>query len=296
MRTHRPWRLGGWLMALGLASGPGCLSFLHPVAAPCPDSVEACQAMPRCCRGHVYVFIMNGIDPTDCGNLAGFCDCLHKLGFLKTYCGEMYHFWWFEKEIRRLHKEDPDGRFVLVGYSVGGEVLRRLACKVNDAEVAVDLMVYMDCTTVSAAPDKQPTNVERTINIWSDGNLGKGKYLEGAENIHLPDAWPLGAPSSVATQQLLAHELAEVAARVPVPAAEELPPPVVPETAPTPRPVMPPIAAARDEWDFLKPLGQADQWPELPDKRDEATAPPEKGMPAKTVSRPKSKSSEREQE
>src|SRR4051794_40666540 len=80
----------------------GCMSCFNPVAPPQADWLSTCHALPHLERNRVYVFLMNGLDPVNCCNLTGVRDCLQTLGFIKTYYGQPFHYWWFASEIRRL--------------------------------------------------------------------------------------------------------------------------------------------------------------------------------------------------
>src|SRR5262245_54242861 len=92
MRALGQWRrLGGLLLSLAVVSSQGCLCYFHPVE-PLQNPAEAsCLEIPRCCRDHVYVFCVNGLDPLDYSNQSGLRDYIHELGFNRLYNGEMYH-------------------------------------------------------------------------------------------------------------------------------------------------------------------------------------------------------------
>lgn len=255
MRSRRSWRqwLGRWLLAGGLAGTPGCLSCLNPVEPPQPEVLESCHGLHKCGRGKVYIFLVNSVDPLNCCNLTGVRDYLRALGFYKTYYGQLYHTPWFKSEICRIHKEDPDARFVLVGFSLGGEMARSLAECLKDDDVHLDLLMYVNCKTLGDGSGCKPDNVARVVNVSADHlALWKAEDIDGAENIHLPDACHFGAPTHPLTLETLTRELIQVAASVPVLVPPAPAPP--PETAPTPRPVKPQVSETRDEWDFLKPV------------------------------------------
>ena len=73
MRWHRfGHRLRGILLAaVALAGMSGCMSFLHPIEPLTPQQCTAFQACPSCSQGHVYIFMVHGLDPLDYANLAG---------------------------------------------------------------------------------------------------------------------------------------------------------------------------------------------------------------------------------
>jgi len=250
--------LAGWLLAAGLVTGSGCMCYLHPIEPAQRDLIEPCRGVPKCARDHVYIFFVHGMDPLDCANLTGVRDHVQELGFHKTFYGQLYHGPLFEKEIRRIHQEDPDARFVLVGFSFGANVVRSLAQTAKADGVTIDLLVYLGGNTLKNEPHDQPENACRIVNILASGCIWNGDTMDRADNIHEPDVWHFGTPTHKATLEKLTQELAEVVAQVPVVERVEPPAPEG-EPAPTPRRVVPPPAGPRDEWDFLKPVSRIKQ-------------------------------------
>jgi hypothetical protein len=265
MRQHGRWRrvLAGMLLAAGLVSGSGCLCYLHPIPAPDRDVIEPCRGSPKCARDHVYIFFVHGMDPLDMANLTGLRDHVQDLGFHKTYYGQLYHGPLFDREIRRIHEEDPEARFVLVGFSFGANVVRTLAQSVRGDGIPIDLLVYLGGNTLKNVPYDQPDNVIHLVNILASGFIWNGDNMEAAENISEPDVWHFGSPTHQGTRETLARELAEVVSHVPVEEPADVPA-TSPEAAPTPRPVTPAPAGPRDEWDFLKPVSRLRQPPPVP--------------------------------
>lgn len=262
MRRQGRWRrlLGQGLLALGLAGGAGCINCLHPVRPPRPEVIEPCQVLPKACRSQVYVFFVNGLDPLNKDNLTGVRDYVQALGFIKTYYGQIYHVFWFDDEIRRLHQEVPDARFVLVGYGRGANMVRSMAHTLQADDVPIDVLMYLGGESMKPGPCHPPENVHRVINIMACG-AGQGCHDlgdsgAGVETICVTDVGQAGLPTHPETLDILTRELMAVAATVPVvmPKEEPLPPQL--EEAPTPRPVQPQSSKQRDEWDFLKPVSQ----------------------------------------
>ena len=268
MPKRKTWRIlwSCWLLAVGLGAAPGCLSCCHPVAPPGPEVAEPCQALPHPCRRQVHIFMLNGIDPLCCSNFKGLRQYLHTLGFTKTYYGDCYDAPWIAHKIRKIHREEPDVRFVLIGFDLGANAACWTAQTVAEAGVPIDLLVYLDGCCLSSGPGNRPGNVAQVLNVVA----GCGKCLVGAEQIDV-SAWHNGTPTHPEPRCALARALAEVAAQVPLlPQPEPCPllgplpgPPGTPEAAPpaeemapTPRPVPPQETTERDEWDFLKPSEQ----------------------------------------
>jgi len=250
-------RLGQALLSVGLLWTTGCLSFLHPIGAPPRDLVKPCDQLPKPCRDHVYIFFVNGLDPVDYGNLVGLRDYVQKMGFHKTYYGQLYHVPYFESEMCKIHKSDPDARFVLVGFSLGANLVHTLARAVADDGVQIDLMVYLSGNhPVAMMPRDKPDNVCQVLNILASGCMKKFGERDYADNLRLEHTCHFGSPTHPQTLEVLCTALTHIAAQAPgvLPPDEFAPTPLL-EEAPRPRPVTPPRTAQRDDWDFLKPVG-----------------------------------------
>jgi pimeloyl-ACP methyl ester carboxylesterase len=250
-------RFGKWLRGLALAAATapavgGCMPFLHPVGPPPKEQFALSACLPVAARNHVHVFFIHGMDPFDWANLEGVRDYVQALGYIKTHYGQLYHVWQFESDLHRIHQEDPDARFVLVGFSFGANMIRNMASAANAEEIPIDLLVYLGGNTLKDCPEDKPQNAVHIVNILATGCIWNGDHLEGADNLNYGDVWHFGSPSHPKTLEVLAEELAKVAARVPVEVK-----PVRPwypmEEAPTPRPAGSAPTGSRDEWDFLLP-------------------------------------------
>jgi hypothetical protein len=223
---------------------------IHNIVPATHDEAAPSACLPDCCRNHVYVFLLDGMDPFDWANLRGVRDYVQSLGYVKTYYGQLYHASSFEKEIRRLHREDPDARFVLIGFSFGANVVCHLTQATKDDDVHIDLLVYLGGNTLKNRPEDRPENVCKLVNILATGCIWNGDTFDGAENVQYSDRWHFGSPSHPYTLDVLSRELALVAARVPI----VEPAPSVPEEGPVPRRAE--VQSAGEdgaEWDFLKP-------------------------------------------
>lgn len=228
------------------------MPFLHPVGTPPKEQLALSACIPQSARNHVHVFFIHGMDPFDWANLEGVRDYVQTLGYIKTHYGQLYHVWQFESDLCRIHHEDPDARFVLVGFSFGANMVRNVARIAGAEQIPIDLLVYLGGNTLKDCPEDKPENALHIVNILATGCIWNGDHLEGADNFNYGDVWHFGSPSHPKTLDVLAEELAKVAGRVPV---------VIKEThqwqpgeeAPKPRPVGKLPKAPRSDWDFLKP-------------------------------------------
>ena len=141
-----------------------------------------------------------------------------------------------------------------------------MAWELGEDGIRIDTLIYLGGDTLKNVPENQPDNVSRIINIRSRGCLWfgclwDGEDLDRAENVYLEDVGHSQLPTHCQTLTILREEVLALAATVPVPPEKAIPkmplfpqdPPPL-EEAPTPRPVNPLKTAARDEWDFLKPV------------------------------------------
>ncbi len=255
MRQQGCWprQLGRLAAAAALLASAGCGHLLrHEVEKP-PEGALSCHDLPACFRDHVHVFIIHGTDPLDFANLAGLKAYLRDLGFRKTYLGQLYHRNDWTRELRRVHVADPEARFVLIGFSLGANMVRDMAHAVKPDGVHIDLLVYLGGNTLEDTPHDRPDNCGKVVNILAQGCIWNGTTFTDADNVHLHDVLHFGSPMHPYTRSMLATELALVAARVRVvlPLAGLPGGPLFDE--PTPRPVPVATPSRGDAWDFLKP-------------------------------------------
>ncbi|MDW8264350.1 MAG: hypothetical protein RMJ52_03355 [Gemmataceae bacterium] len=186
---------------------------------------------------------------------------MHHLGFRQTYYGQAYHFLWFDEEVRRAHRYDPQARLILVGCGCGAAVATALCRSLARDGIEVESLVLVGGQFVCPPSSEQLTNVRRVINVigrgcaWPGcGNPGQEIAVDGAEQIVLPDVGRFALATHPVVLEILTGELLAAAAAFPDAESDEADPGLPIEQAPTPRPVAPPPASPRDEWDFLKPV------------------------------------------
>lgn len=299
MVQQQPWRafLARLVVAAGLVTAPGCLCYLHTPPPPNHPCAAPCAGIPKPARDKVHIVLVYGADPFDCANLYGVREFIHHLGFLKVYSGSPLRTGWFASEMRRVFHEEPDARFVLIGYGAGAGSAESLARDVAPDGIVIDTLVYLSGCGVAG---EQPENVLRVVSI-SGGEKSGHDLPSSADERCITDAGHFSTPTHPEALHTLAEELQAVAARVPVVLPPE-PPPLI-ETAPTPRPVSPPAETApmprplpteaqRDEWDFLKPVPRLEPLPPLPVSElsrsvpgADALAPPTAGPPGRPTTR-----------
>jgi hypothetical protein len=208
-----------------------------PVA---PDLAEAICSVAQCSRCHVYLFFVQGYDPVDCACLEELKDTVQALGFPNAWYGAACYVSHFKKELARIQEDDPQARFVLVGYKHGVSAAAEMARSVGTQGITFELMVCLG------------TQVEKPCTVSRMLTVSASSCECGADDEHHINTWSHKLPMHPETVEIVSRELLSVAASIP--SVGDMPPRYVPDNAPTPRPVMPPAdVTAQDDWDFLKP-------------------------------------------
>lgn len=203
-----------WLVAAGVAvllvgTGSGCVTCCHTTCKPAQEAGPTCE-LPLGNRQRTYAVLVNGAIP-DCGyGLTGLRDKLAGQGFPKVYHGYACHGPWLAHEMRRVHKDEPGARFVVVGYDLGGPVAGRLARDAADAGIPVDALVLLDPSGDSDAIDRR---VPMTIVMSGAG----GGVPHPGETIVLPDAGHFTLPTHAAVVSLVCDLMTDTAGRIPTP-------------------------------------------------------------------------------
>ena len=146
---------------------------------------------------------------------------------------------------------------LLVGFSVGVNLVHSMAASAKKEGIWVDSLVYLSGNNpVTPVPSSRPDNVGHVVNLLTGGMMKKFGESSYAENVHLTDAWHFDAPMHVQTREALARELAQVAIAIPMPEPVDPQMPTVFDGEPTPRPVKRSLANKQDSWDFLHPVSR----------------------------------------
>jgi hypothetical protein len=197
-----------WLAAVSvglLLGGSGCMTCCHQSAKVALEVGPTCD-IPACDRQHVYAFLVNGITPALPTGLEGLRDRLADRGFVKTYYGQLCHAPWYYYEMKRLHRENPSARFVVVGYDFGCAAASALAADAVQAGVPVDAVVLLDPV------GKQPMGgcATRTVLV----RCGCGEPAPHTESAAVPGANHFTLPAHPRTVDLVHDLLKESAVRV----------------------------------------------------------------------------------
>src|SRR5262249_30882938 len=104
-----------------LVTNFGLGTILHPIQEPQTISYPTCGQTPPfvCCKEHVYIFGVNGLNFLCSGNFNGLLSYLRNDGFTHTYFAQLYGTPWIADQIRTIRRNDSQARVVLIGFSFG---------------------------------------------------------------------------------------------------------------------------------------------------------------------------------
>jgi hypothetical protein len=153
--------------------------------------------------------------------------------------------------MRRIHTEEPDARFAVIGIGAGVEAAAGLAESVAANGVSIDLLASVDAPFWSNAPSKHPVNVQNVLSIHGLSLVGSTAQTDG-DDLELPVFAGFGVPAHSLTLERLTLQLAGIAVLIATPSVTVPRLPV--EGSPTPRPQAVRPSQQSDEWDFLKPV------------------------------------------
>jgi hypothetical protein len=160
--------------------------------------------------------MVNGLTivPHIYGSMNGVGPYVEELGFCAPKVACHYWRWSFQNDIRRIHEQDPEAHFVLVGYSIGGSVVHSMARSLEKDGIFIDLLVYIDAHTFVNDLDKRPANVGKIVSINSCAWVLRGK-CHACDECHSVDTkFHLAAVQQEKTLVTLAQELTELATAV----------------------------------------------------------------------------------
>jgi hypothetical protein len=241
-----------WAAALGgiWGSTSGCVNYQHNALA---ISLTACHdremLIPSPIRQRVYFFALNGFDVTDNVGLHSLRDQIVQAGYPKVYLAQEIDRAWYDRECRRLRRDDPAARMVFFAVGSSANTIVELANDLIADAVTVDAVVLLDPPHGYCPPCRKPN---RVIVLRSRGKPSSLPWPDAEEYQvnHHPLHKAAGSPDVVEAVVKLMTESAQRVGPIdgdPVPSL-----PLSDRPHPTPRGEPGRSEAAPDEWDFLK--------------------------------------------
>ncbi len=137
------------LFAAFTATGSGCVRCRYTALAESQMPVER-TAVSAPARSKVYLFLANGADLTEQGRITELQQKVICGGFPKVYHAQRFDRAWFRKELHRLHREDCNSRFIIIGYGTAADQVLELACCVSDEGIPLDCVGFIDPAGLNA--------------------------------------------------------------------------------------------------------------------------------------------------
>lgn len=154
----------GLALTIALLASLGCTTCRHRAAfdALSTDTDELCTYGQR---NHVVAVLVGPETVFDLGGVGTFSKSLNEAGFARIYRGGILHANWLSREVQRTYEDDPEARFVVIGYDLGCRTARNLAVDLANSGVPVDAVVLLDPLAVDsnrALPAKAEVTVVRS--------------------------------------------------------------------------------------------------------------------------------------
>lgn len=145
------------LMLLCFLLAAGCVTPCHKacdkVLAPNDGLHETTLAQ----RNRIHVFVINGNEPFGRDGLSKLSTHLNESGFAKVNVGGLVFRPYFQAKIRQAHRDDPDARFILIGYGFGAAAAEGMAAALHGEGVPIEAIValapqYLPFMSAEATP------------------------------------------------------------------------------------------------------------------------------------------------
>jgi hypothetical protein len=212
VRSKQTWIYIVGVVLAGLTFWPSAVSAQTP--SPMPPVPAALAGAPKTIHDHVYIYVVNGLDPLYWGDLTGLRDHIGRLGFANVQLCQCYEILGIQSEMRKLHHDDPAARFVLVGFSLGANAVHEIASGVQSDGVTVDLLVFLSGNhPVMPLPRHRPANVLRVVNVLASGVMKYAGERDYAENLRVDGTRHFTLPTHPVAIEALDRGLAAVVQR-----------------------------------------------------------------------------------
>jgi hypothetical protein len=210
--TAKRWLIPG--IAVVLLAGSGCEACGGKGFALAYQAGPSCD-VPLSQRNHVYVFAVGSTTPSGVTSLTTLCDEISKRGFAKVAYAQTIYTSWMAKEMSRIHGDDEDAVFVILGSEAGGPTAVKLAESAILDGLPVAAFVLLDAEGKTTVPNLG-THV---MIVGSDFGLASSSQRE---SVALSEVGRYSLPTDPRTISAVARLLNDLAQRTPEPIREEV--------------------------------------------------------------------------
>ena len=173
------------LTVAALATAVGCVSHNHlgyNTALRC----AADHPISPLQRSQVHLFVVNGLEPTEDGQLLRLRNELNRAGYAMVHTAQRADTEFVHREMHRLVRDQPPCRFVLLGYGLAAGRVREIACRVGGEGLPLDAVVLLDpAGGPETVADNLPLTVLRSHHWLAGRNLPSDDVTEQAGVGHL---------------------------------------------------------------------------------------------------------------
>jgi hypothetical protein len=194
--------------------GTGCFSCGHQGYGLARDAAVLCD-LPSCQRNQVYLFAMSGVNPISMLALDSLREQVNRNGFAKVATGQTIHASWMAREMQRIHSEDPQAVFVVLGYESAAPAAQRLSEQAQALGLPVGGLVVI---TTDAQADMHSSE-GRTLLISSSPPCFSSPLVELTL---VPEVTSFGLASHARTIAAITNLLSDLAAAMPIVVVEEV--------------------------------------------------------------------------
>ncbi|HVL12438.1 MAG TPA: hypothetical protein VM529_07725 [Gemmata sp.] len=177
-----------------------------PQPTPLPPAAEVYPQTPR-------VYAINGLNFLGQSGFSEMVDRIRGAGYSDTRSAHWFQAYRLERDIRRLHREQPGTPVVVIGYSLGAYRARAVANRLTRDGIPVAMVGYVGGDYLRDTPSSTPPGA-CVVNVTGNGFLLSGRNLlfrgtdlSGADNRRL-DVSHLDLPKQQQTTQALLNGLA----------------------------------------------------------------------------------------
>lgn len=232
------WMILG-VAAIFLASS-GCLSCSHHGYDLARHSGPECD-VPSCQRNGVYVFAMSSLNPVSIVALDDLREQLNRQGYSKIATGQTIHAGWMAHEMHRIHEEEPEAVFVILGF----ESAVPAAARLTERSISEGLPVAG--VAVIASEDINTITLPR-IRTLAIGRTVEPANAENLESVPVPNVASYGLATDSRTIEAIGRMLTDTAVSIPMPEIVES----AAWSYPFAPPMRPEVDSARDpNWVFM---------------------------------------------
>ena len=147
-----------------------------PAPAPAPSAVPSASIPPMAAIPAARVYVINGLNVLGRTGFSAMVDRIRDAGFSDTRSTPWYRANQFDRDIRKLHAEQPGTPVVIIGYSFGTYRARAIANRLTRDGIPVSMVGYVGGDYLRNSSSSMPSGAH-VVNVTGNGFLLTGRNL-----------------------------------------------------------------------------------------------------------------------